>query len=213
MPTRISRRTLNRAAIAAAMSLCMGIAMPSAASASCNAASAKAEQLGNQVSDAVANTGLSSNDRLSRFRSIFRANADFPTMARFALGKYWKDLPPAQHREYFSLVENLVVQVLFGQLENYAGQKYSITTQRCLPKGSRGTEFYVEGSVLNGNGAKVTDVKWWFLDRGGDIKLFDFQVAGIWLTQQKRAEFTSFLQIERGNINALLEDLRRRTGA
>lgn len=198
---------------AAALAGCFAIAAPTLASASCDVASAKATQLGKSVTDTVANGSLSTGQRLTKFRQIFKNNADFPTMARFALGKYWRDLPKGSQGEYFRLVEDLVVRVLFGQLENYAGQRYSITTERCLPKGSKGVEFYVEGSVLNASGAKMTNVKWWFLKRGGSIKVFDFQVAGIWLTQQKRDEFTSFLKAQRGDVNTLLKSLRERTGA
>ena len=190
----------------------VSISLPSTAEASCSQASSLSNSLGKQVTSIVANASLSPGGRASKFRAIFRKNADFPTMSRFALGKYWKKLPAGSRAEYYKLVEALVVNVLFGQLESFAGQRYSITTQRCLPKGSKGREFYVEGSVLNANGQKMTNVKWWFVKGKSGMKLFDFQVAGIWLTQQKRAEFTSFLQTRRGDINALLKDLRRRTG-
>jgi len=212
MRTIFSRRCVV-AAWAGAIFLGLSFTAPTPASASCAIATSKATALGKEVTDIVANSSLSSSDRLARFRSIFRKNANFPTMARFALGRYWKKLPAGQRKEYYKLVESLVVRVLFGQLESFAGQRYSITTQKCRIKGSKGKEFYVEGSVLNANGQKMTDVRWWFLISGGTMKLFDFQVAGIWLTQQKRAEFTTFLQTRRGDINLLLEDLRRRTGA
>ena len=212
MRTTFSRRCVI-AAWAGAIVVGLTLSFPSTASANCSTATAKATALGKQVTDIVANPKLAPGDRIARFRLIFRKNADFPTMARFALGKYWKKLPAGQRKEYYKLVESLVVRVLFGQLESYAGQKYSITTERCRPKGSKGREFYVEGSVLNANGQVMTSVKWWFLKTGGSMKLFDFQVAGIWLTQQKRAEFTSFLQVRRGDVSLLMADLRRRTGA
>lgn len=212
MRTTFSRRCVLTA-LAGVLVTGLTLSFPSTASASCAIATAKATALGKQVTDIVANSSLSSGERIARFRSIFQKNANFPVMARFALGKYWKKLPTSQRKEYYKLVESLVVRVLFGQLQSFAGQKYSITTQRCLPKGTKGREFYVEGSVLNANGKVMTSVKWWFLKSGNSMKLFDFQVAGIWLTQQKRDEFVSFLNVRSGNISLLLADLRRRTGA
>jgi len=206
-------RHLSGAVWAIVFGVCVALAAPTAARASCDAALGKAAQIGKSVTDVVANASLSTNDRLNSFRRIFKQNANFPAMAQFALGRYWKRLPNSKRGEYFDLVENLVVQVLFGQLESYAGQRYSINTSRCFPKGSRGMEFWVEGSVLNGSGARITDVKFWFLGTGSRMKLFDFQVAGIWLTQQKRDEFASFLRAHGGDTQLLLNDLRRRTGA
>lgn len=208
-----SKRRYSVAIWAFAITACLAFALPTHANASCSAATPKAAALGKSVTDIVANGGLSAGQRLSKFRSLFRKNADFPTMARFALGKYWKRLPAGSRKEYFNLVEKIVVNVMFGQLESYAGQKYSIKATRCLPKGSKGKEFYVEGSVHNAAGQTMTSVKWWFLKTGGSLKIFDFQIAGIWLTQQKRAEFTSFLQQRQGKVDTLLADLRRRTGA
>ena len=94
--------------------------------------------MGSQVTDTVADTSLSAEQRLNQFRSIFRRNADIPTMGRFALGRFWKKLPEHRRDEYYSLLEQTIGRVMFGQLNDYAGERYSIETDRCNPKGSKG---------------------------------------------------------------------------
>lgn len=181
---------------------------------SCDEAKQFVAGVGRQVTDTVANPSLSTDQRLDRFKQIFKSHADFPTMAKVALGQWWKSLPANRHNEYFALVEQLIVRVMFGRLIEFAGERYSIETRTCAPKGTRGREFLVDGPVIRTGGGPVADVRWWVIKtRSGALKVLDVSIAGISLTLQKREEFDAFIRNNGNNVEALLSDLRRRVGA
>jgi len=191
--------------------LSLGLAAP--ATASCNEALQFVSAVGNQVTDTVADTSLTAEQRLTKFRAIFRQNADIPTMGRFALGKHWSKLPPDLHKEYFSLLEQTIGRVMFGQLNDYAGEQYSIETDKCNPKGSKGIEFIVDGTVNKAGGGKVTDVRWWLITPSGAMRVFDVSIAGIWLSQQKRDEFDRYIMTHGMRPETLLDSLKNKLGS
>ncbi len=191
----------------------LALAQSSPAAASCPQALEFVGSVGGKVTSTVADTSLSSQQRLERFRSIFRNNADIPTMGRFALGRYWKKLSPNRHSEYFSLLEQIIGKVMFGRLNDYAGEQYSIKTEKCTPKGTKGFEFIVEGPVLKAGGEKVTDVRWWLISPNGQMRVFDVSIAGIWLTQQKRHEFDRYIQTHGMRPEALLNSMKNKLGS
>lgn len=185
-----------------------------AAAQGCNEAVTFVSGVGKQVTDIVANASLSSNQRLSEFRRVFRANADFVTMGRVALGRWWNKLPEAQRPEYYQLIENLIVRVMFGRLNEFAGERYAIEARTCRPKGTKGREFLVDGPVLKAGGGSVTDVRWWVIRKSnGQLRVLDVSIAGISLTIQKREEFDAFILKSARRIDPLLQDLRRRAGS
>ena len=46
-------------------------------------------------------------------------------------------------------------------------------------------------------------------EKDGGYSLFDVQVLGVWMAQEQRASFSSVLKNNKGDINALLEHLRK----
>ncbi|MHA1524478.1 MAG: MlaC/ttg2D family ABC transporter substrate-binding protein [Alphaproteobacteria bacterium] len=209
-----ARFSTSRIFIPAAIALVAAAAFATptpATAASCQGAKSFAGKIGKKITNIVANGSISSTARLRKFRSVFKRNADFPSMGRFALGRYWKKLAAGDRKSYYRLVESLVVGSLFGRLNEYAGNRYSIAVDNCRPKGTKGNQFIVQGPITNAAGQVTTQVHWWLLAKGGGYKVFDIQIAGVWLTQQKRDEFTSFVKSNGANVKNLLADLKRRT--
>lgn len=183
------------------------------AAASCPEALQFVSAVGGQVTSAVADSSLSPDQRLEKFRSIFRNNADIPYMGRFAMGRHWERLPASRHAEYFDLLEQTIGRVMFGQLNDFAGENYSIQTDKCSPKGSKGFEYIVEGPVLKQSGGKVTDVRWWLINPGGRMRVFNVSIAGIWLATQKRDEFDRYIMTHGMRPEALLDSLKNKLGS
>lgn len=204
---------MGSAAIALAFTVALAPATPAVA-ASCTSAQAFAGKIGKQITDIVANGSISSSARLSKFVTVFKKNADFPSMGRFALGRYWKKLKATDRPGYYRLVEKVVVGSMFGRLNEYAGNRYKISVNTCRPKGSKGNQFIVQGPITNAAGQVTTQVLWWLLaKKNGSYKVFDIQIAGVWLTQQKRDEFTSFVKSNSGDVRNLIAELKRRTNS
>ena len=49
-------------------------------------------------------------------------------------------------------------------------------------------------------------------NKNGDYKIFDIRVIGVWMAQEQRSTFTSFLSKNNGNIDKLMDRLKKTIG-
>ena len=79
-------------------------------------------------------------------------------------------------------------------------------------KPHKGREVIVSSQIRFTNGRQPVDVKWWLLREDDGFKVFDVNVAGIWLAQEQRDQFTSILNSNNGDFAALLDHLKTKIG-
>jgi len=189
----LSRRAMLRGAIALPAAGLLFSARPSAAA---TPAESYVTRVGNSVI-AAANTGSA-----SQFRSVLRQHADIPSIALFSLGQYRKNLSSAQRQEYFGLVEQYISSVFSTHAGKLKGQKLVVT-------GSREVKDSVVVNSRLSSSRGDTPVTWRLIKRGGGYRIFDVNVEGIWLASTQKTNFTSVLQKNNGNVDALLAYLRK----
>jgi phospholipid transport system substrate-binding protein len=156
-------------------------------------------RIGNSVI-AAANNGS-----VSQFRSVMRANADIASIAIFSLGPYRKNLGAGQRQEYFRLVEQYISSVFVAHSSKLKGQKLQVVGSRNV-----GQNVVVDSRLQSPDG-RNTHITWRLLKRGGGYKIFDINVGGIWLASTQKTNFTSVLQKNKGDVNALLAYLRQQS--
>ena len=154
-------------------------------------------QVGNSVI-AAANSGS-----VQQFRSILRQNADISAIALFSLGQYRKNLPAAKRQEYYRLVEQSISNVFASHANRLKGTRLAVSGSR------EASGSVLVTSQLQQPSGRSVPVVWRILKRGGGYKIFDVNVDGVWLANTQRTNFTAVLQRNNGNIDALLNHLRR----
>lgn len=189
----VNRRQFLFAPICAAVVSGLGISTGFAAP----GPEAYVSQVGNGV---IAAANASS---VERFRSLMRQNADIPSIALFSLGPYRKNLPAGKRQEYYRLVERSISNVFAAHSSKLKGQKLSVSGSR-----EAGDSVLVTSRLEHPDGRSVP-VVWRLVKRGGGYKIFDVNVDGVWLATTQRTNFTSVLQKNSGNIDALLNYLRQ----
>ena len=73
-------------------------------------------------------------------------------------------------------------------------------------KGKRGSIVY--SLVKFNDRPKPISIDWWVIkNKVGINKVFDMRISGIWMAQEQRSTFTSFLSKNNGDINKLINRL------
>ncbi len=72
----------------------------------------------------LSDPSLGQEQRKAQFRKLLRDSYDMDTIARFALGRYWRLSSAGQRKEYLKLFETMVVNVYARRFEDYKGQKF-----------------------------------------------------------------------------------------
>jgi phospholipid transport system substrate-binding protein len=208
---------LRRFFFASVVGLIATAALPNVPNAAAADPSAFIDDLDAQLQHLIRDT--SPDQRFVRFRQIFRADFDVPGIARFVLGPYWRLASPAQQQEFLALFENYIVQTFSGRLSQYAesGDAPRVTGSRLDPEGA------VVSSQINlangggpragGHGPTVLPIRvdWHLTAQNGSYKINDVVVDGISMAVTQRSEFTSAIERQGGQVQALLATLHQQT--
>ena len=168
------------------------------------------EDLGAEAIDVISDKSAGKSAMEDNFQTLLRENADLKKIAAFSLGRYVRTPDQAQKAEYLDLFETFIVKVYVTRLSDYNDEKFDVTGAQ--EKGSKGREVIVSSQIKFTNGRPPVDVKWWVLREGDGFKVFDVNVAGIWLAQEQRDQFTSILNSNNGDFSALLSHLKEKIG-
>ena len=154
-------------------------------------------------------TILSANkDRAGReaaFAELLDERANMRRIARFTLGQFGRQISKDDFTTYEALLGDFIVKVYANRLGEYSDEKVIVGKAQAKKK-----NVIVASRIEFANGREPIDIDWWLrLEKDGSLSLFDVRVLGVWMAQEQRDAFASVLKNNKGDINALLEHLRK----
>ena len=111
--------------------------------------------------------------REARFRELFHADFDCPGIARFVLGRYWRNASEEEQQEFVKLFEDYVVFVYATRLSNFGGETIKVRGSR-----SDGDGVIVSTDVSSPGGASPLKIDWRLVTENGAYKISDVIVEG-----------------------------------
>jgi phospholipid transport system substrate-binding protein len=164
------------------------------------------QKMGDKALVQLTDKALPRPAREQRARQILRDHFDVPTIARFALGPYWRDATDVEKKEYMGLFEEMIVQTYTTRFEDYSGQSFKVDGAR-----EEDERNYIVSSKILQNGGPPVDVEWHIRKKDGGLKVVDVIVENISMSVTQRDDFASVIQGGGGKMSALLESLRARS--
>jgi phospholipid transport system substrate-binding protein len=146
--------------------------------------------------------------RQERFRQLFHADFDSPGIARFVLGRYWRDASEEEQKDFVKLFEEYVVFVYTARLSNFGGQDFKIRGSR-----SDGDGVMVSTDVFSPGGSSPLKIDWRLVSDNGTYKINDVIVEGVSMLVTQRSEFASIVQRNGGQVRGLLAMMREKTAS
>ena len=122
-----------------------------------------------------------------------------------SVGKFLKE----DFATFETLLGEFIVKVYANRLGEYSDEKVMVGKAQAKKK-----NVIVDSRIEFANGRDPIDIDWWLrLEKDGSLTLFDVRVLGVWMAQEQRDAFASVLKNNKGDINALLEHLRKQIKA
>lgn len=151
---------------------------------------------------------LSQEAKKADFRRFVDEAADVPRITGFVLGRYRRQLSPEQYQAFASAFRDYANGVYESRLGQYSGEGFRVTGSLVRAPGDVVVTSQVVGGRFNGQPATVD----WRVIRNasGQWRVVDVEVQGVWLAITQQQDFTSTLANNRGDINVLIGQLRRR---
>ena len=157
----------------------------------------------NRVIDILSYT--STTEKEDAFRKLLNEKANLKRIAAFTLGKYRRQLSPAELKEFQSLFESMITKVYANRLGTYDDQQIIV-----LGSEKKKKDYLVETELRFQDGSDPIAIVWRMRqEKDGRITLFDLRVLGIWMALEQRETFLSILKNNNENFDVLLDNLRQ----
>lgn len=150
---------------------------------------------------------LSPADRRTQFQALLLSITDLDRAALFTLGSYRKDAADADVNAFTQEFRNYAVAVYQSYFARYQGQMLTVTGAVAHGPG----DTVVSTLLVNPNARdeEPLAIDFRVMDKQGSPTIADFSVAGVWLAQEERDQFTAFLSQHGGSIPALTDHLKQ----
>ena len=159
-----------------------------------------------QTLDVLGNKNKSTDEKVDNITDIFLSNLAVREISLFVLGPYRRNLNSGQKTEYINLIKRFVSEIYSIRLASFPSGEFSILGS--VDSGRSG--IIVKTSIQFSNDSNPTKIDWRLIKKqDGDFKIFDIRVVGIWMAQEQRSTFTTFLSKNNGNIDKLIDRLEK----
>ena len=162
------------------------------------------EGISNQTLIILGDDLISSDKKVQYLENIFIENLDIKRISLFILGPYRKNLKSSESSQYFNAIKSFISKVYAKRLSSYPSGNIKIT--KVEEKGRRG--IIVSSLITFNDRPNPISIDWWILKSSvSDYKVFDIRISGIWMAQEQRSTFTSFLSKNNGDIINLIKKI------
>ena len=162
------------------------------------------EGISNQALVILGNDSLTDLNKTEYLENIFIKSLDIKRVSLFILGPYRRNLKPSESSQYFDAIKNFISNVYAKRLSSYPSGSIEIT--KTEDKGKRG--IIVSSIITFNDRPNPISIDWWIIPSSTSLyKVFDIRISGIWMAQEQRSTFTSFLSRNNGNILNLIKKI------
>ena len=160
------------------------------------------KQLGDRTIAVLTNESFSAEDRMTQYRQLLREGFAVNTIARFALGRYWRAATPDIREEYLGLFQEFVLDIYSKRLNGFSGETFTIIKSQPIDE----TDTMVSTEISAADGPAIR-VDYRVRVHNGALQIVDVLVEGISLIITQRSEFASV--INRDGLEGLMDRLRQ----
>ena len=158
----------------------------------------------NRASEAL-NDRFSKDEKIEKLKEIASDTVDIDGIGRYTLGSYKNEITNIQMREYKILFRQYFLKSFASRLAEYSNPEIEVISKKKLNK-----NYTMVSSILVST-KKRPEVKIDWRVSTKDPKnplIMNLVIEGLSLARTQKEEFSSIIQSNGGDINALFENLR-----
>lgn len=165
-------------------------------------ASAFVKATGEKLVGVVNGPGSSAQKRQT-LTQILDGSVDVDGVAKFCLGRFWKQASSDQQQRYMAVFHQVLVTNITSKLGEYKGVTF--TMGRSEPDGDN-TKV---DTVVNRPNSPPTNVQWVISNPASDPKIVDVVAEGTSLRLTQRSDYASYMAHNNNNIDALITAMQQ----
>ena len=164
-------------------------------------------ELGSDALKAMKYPAMSPADRVQHFGALVRKDFDLPRIARFVLGRYWRDATEGERVEFTERFSTYMVKMYSQRFASYSGETFRVVKLRVENE----TTTVVGTEIIRASSGEPVAVGWRVAKTPEGYKITDIDVGGVSLVLAQRDEIASAIQQNGGALAGLLRQLQTKT--
>jgi phospholipid transport system substrate-binding protein len=147
---------------------------------------------------------ISKEEKINGLKIIAKETVDINGIGFYSLGSARKDLDDNQKKVYFDLFENYFLKSFSSRLSEYTNPKIEVRSKKIINK-----NYTIVNSILIGTSERPeVKIDWRVYTKNSNNPLIrDLIIEGLSLARTQKEEFSSILNSNDGDINALFKTL------
>ena len=152
----------------------------------------------------VLSKNISKEEKIKQLKSIARETVDIKGVGFYSLGSLRKNLNDTQKIKYLKLFESYFLKSFSSRLSEYTNPEIEVYDKKILNK-----NYTIVNSLLVGTSERPEiKIDWRVYTKNPESPLIrDLIIEGLSLARTQKEEFSSILNSNEGNINALFKAL------
>ena len=148
---------------------------------------------------------LTKEERIEKLKDIARETVDIDGIGRYTLGSYKNELSDSQMMEYKILFRKYFLKSFASRLAEYSNPEIEVVSKKKLNKNYT----MVSSVLISTNQRPEVKIDWRVSTKNPDnLLIMNLIIEGLSLARTQKAEFSSIIQGNDGNINALFTSLK-----
>jgi len=158
----------------------------------------------NRASEAL-NNKYSKEKKIEKLKQIASETVDINGIGYYTLGAYRKNINEDQKKEYLNLFEQYFLKSFASRLAEYSNPEIEVLSKQKLNE-----NYTMVSSILVGTEQRPeVKIDWRVYTKNPEIPLIrDLIIEGLSLVRTQKEEFSSIIQSNDGDINALFSTLK-----
>tara|TARA_B100001778_G_scaffold209553_1_gene173435 strand:- start:3 stop:599 length:597 start_codon:yes stop_codon:yes gene_type:complete len=154
----------------------------------------------------VLSDNLTKDQKIEKLKSIAEETVDIEGIGMYTLGAYRKTLSEDQKREYKILFKQYFLKTFSSRLAEYSNPEIQVNSKEKLNK-----NYTMVSSILVATEQRPEiDIDWRIYTKNpDDPKIRDLIIEGLSLARTQKEEFSSIIQSNDENIEALFANLKK----
>jgi len=154
------------------------------------------------------NRSIPDSQRRSQFREFLTTLTDIRRIALFTLGPARRTAAAGDVDNFVNAFRDYAVAVYESRLNQYSGQTLKVTGSSAVGSNDNVVTTVLVNPSGKTSGQEPIEVDFRVVSDSGKFVVIDASIAGVWLGQEEREQFTSFLQQNNNNLPALSQHLQ-----
>jgi phospholipid transport system substrate-binding protein len=166
------------------------------------------QDLGTQAIDIISDKQAAKPQKATALQALFNNSVDFPWVARFVIGRYWREASEQQRQRYTQTYQKFQVHHYSSLFADYTGGSFKILYTRNDGDG----EYTVGMQIQGGNNGEPVLIDYKIRDNGKrSFQVFDVIIEGVSMLTTQRSEFSSIVGSK--GLDYLIDQLEKKTAS